>query len=165
MIASPKKFSFSSHLSLRPGCPAEADPGGICRTFTDGILARCRGLTELGFRQAAALAERLQKELRRGCVVMSALQLSVVRQVRETSTPHPGVLVSVSQLFFKAAGRASCAFSGQRVLPKVQPDEATLVVEWHRRKNADLRRRCIYTIQPAIQALQPQAEVAETPTL
>ncbi|CAE7805814.1 unnamed protein product [Symbiodinium sp. CCMP2592] len=55
------------------------------------------GLTELGFRQAAALAERLQKEL------------------RSVKLPHL-TLVSRSQ------------------------------------------RRCVYTMQPAIQALQPQAE-------
>mmetsp|Transcript_61491 Transcript_61491/g.143965 ORF Transcript_61491/g.143965 Transcript_61491/m.143965 type:complete len:349 (-) Transcript_61491:22-1068(-) len=91
------RHAQSANKAREPGCPAEADPGGICRTFTDGILARCRGLTELGFRQAAALAERLQKEL------------------RSVKLPH-----------------------------------LTLV--------SSPMRRCIYTIQPAIQALQPQAE-------
>lgn len=75
------RHAQSANKAREPGCPAEADPG----------------LTELGFRQAAALAERLQKEL------------------RSVKLPH-----------------------------------LTLV--------SSPMRRCIYTIQPAIQALQPQAE-------
>ncbi|CAE7789867.1 unnamed protein product [Symbiodinium sp. CCMP2456] len=77
------RHAQSANKAREPGCPAEADPG----------------LTELGFRQAAALAERLEKEL------------------RSVKLPH-----------------------------------LTLV--------SSPMRRCVYTIRPAIQALQPQAEHA-----
>ena len=51
------------------------------------------GLTDLGFQQAAVLAERLQKELRPREAVCSTVPLSVPwRKDRQEARPHPSVL-------------------------------------------------------------------------